>query len=300
MQQSVSGESARAAREGLRLSQAEVAQSVGINRMYYSLFEAGRYLLDGPEQQRLIACLGERIAPAPLPSADSPPQPPATRNAESAAPRRPQNGRRQDQPGALRGAGLGQRPAAAPTAPVPSALMPDAATLPVLPLDRVALAEGALDLLADAVAEAEHPRASRHVAATVTATLEQLAGLDYDELLAVIEARDVAGDGLLPIAEFTEVPLAEKECWEARAAGVLVCAALYGDEWEGADCGTFERIKGGLLERDTEGVPWKVRERRFLEGSGDEPCSRYRCDLAPYLVRAAQERSAPALAPAAR
>jgi transcriptional regulator with XRE-family HTH domain len=45
----------RAAREAAGLSQAEVARQLGINRVYYSLFEAGRYVPDAAETASLAA-----------------------------------------------------------------------------------------------------------------------------------------------------------------------------------------------------------------------------------------------------
>jgi len=45
------------------VSQVEVAAAVGINRTYYSLFEAGRYLLDRQELTRLRSFLDTRAGP---------------------------------------------------------------------------------------------------------------------------------------------------------------------------------------------------------------------------------------------
>jgi len=53
MQATLTGRQTKAAREEMRLSQAEVAATLGLNRTYYSLFEAGRYVLDPEEERRL-------------------------------------------------------------------------------------------------------------------------------------------------------------------------------------------------------------------------------------------------------
>ncbi|MGH8327736.1 MAG: helix-turn-helix domain-containing protein, partial [Steroidobacteraceae bacterium] len=48
----ITGQAAREARKALKASQADAAAAVGINRAFYSEFEAGRYLLSDNQQQR--------------------------------------------------------------------------------------------------------------------------------------------------------------------------------------------------------------------------------------------------------
>ena len=68
MQSTFTGAEAKRAREAIGASQTEIAAAVGLNRTYYSLFEAGRYVLDAAEEKRLrehLSARGVRMAPVP-------------------------------------------------------------------------------------------------------------------------------------------------------------------------------------------------------------------------------------------
>src|SRR5690348_14653551 len=60
MQSTLTGAEAKRAREALGASQTEIAAAIGLNRTYYSLFEAGRYVLDAAEEKRLRELLSAR------------------------------------------------------------------------------------------------------------------------------------------------------------------------------------------------------------------------------------------------
>src|SRR5262249_43978069 len=62
----LTGAEVKRAREAVGASQTEIAAQVGLNRTYYSLFEAGRYVLDAAEEKRLrelLCARGARMAP---------------------------------------------------------------------------------------------------------------------------------------------------------------------------------------------------------------------------------------------
>ena len=62
MQSTLTGAEVKRAREAIGVSQTEIAAVVGLNRTYYSLFEAGRYVLDDAEETRLRELLSARGA----------------------------------------------------------------------------------------------------------------------------------------------------------------------------------------------------------------------------------------------
>ena len=51
IQSTLTGAEAKRARESVGVSQTKIAAAVGLNRTYYSLFEAGRYVLDTTEEK---------------------------------------------------------------------------------------------------------------------------------------------------------------------------------------------------------------------------------------------------------
>lgn len=284
MDQPISGQAARKAREAKRLSQAAVAEAVGINRMYYSLFESGRFLLDAEEQERLAAYFVENGIRIPRAAANPQRGVLAAKRTSSAvgavAARQPES-ESEDRDDST--AEEAQENSAEP--------------------DPVSLAECALVRLRSALEDSQRQRDSRRVAKAVEEALPTLGALDFDELLRLAEGREVSTEGLPSVKDFAALELAEKELWEARAAGLLVCAELYGDEWERAACRDLERVGRSLRERFGGSDSWQVRGRSLLDElfkDSDEFCPRYRCDLAPYIAKAAQERRAPALLAAAK
>jgi transcriptional regulator with XRE-family HTH domain len=68
MPSTLTGAEVKRARESIGASQTEIAAASGLNRTYYSLFEAGRYVLDADEETRLcelFSARGVRVALAP-------------------------------------------------------------------------------------------------------------------------------------------------------------------------------------------------------------------------------------------
>jgi len=263
MESAIHGPAVKTARETRKLSQTEVANAVGLNRVYYSLFEAGRYVLDLDEQKRVSAFLsGQGIQ-----RADVTARPPPANDRSAAPPKK-----------------VSQDEAA-----VPSQGSGDYADA------LLASASRALRDLRDA-AEASSID-SKRIAGLVSAASEVLQSLDYVELLATADDFEAPLDGLPSRDEFAALPLSQKELWETRIAGLLICAALYGDDWQKATCKDFERIAPDVRNGVTD-EQWNVRGRSILETLFDDAEKfrpRYRCEFAPHIARAAAERRAPVL-----
>lgn len=250
----LTGDEAKRAREAAGASQIEIAQAVGINRTYYSLFEAGRYVLDDAEQARLGDALTDH-GYTPDDDDDEGPEPSA----------------RTREPAKVQTTGL----------------TPDQIA--------IARAKTALINLRAAV-----PRGlqSVRVAHATEAAAGALAGLDYADLLQLANENNLATDGLVPLGEFSGLDLDGMQAWEARAAGVLMCAILYGDAWQSACFDTLKDAEDDL-RAILDGEQLAYRQRGFLDslfGDGEAHCPNRRADLAPYFVRAAIQRKAPNLA----
>ena len=266
MESMISGASARTARKAAGLSQNAIAQAVGINRVYFSLFEQGRYLLDTDEQRKLCEFFSaHEIHPS----------------------------------GALSQAASTSTPATASLQSGPKVLENRDGVDFWEHCDtddsRVSESIQALDTVR---ATAETGLRSIRTAAAVTAATDALRALDYVELISIADESGVRTDGLVSMDEFNAFDLASMRLWESRAAGVLVCEALYGRAWQDACFDRLKEIEESLRGGLERGEKLELRERgvgHILFGDAEEFSSRRRADLSPYIVRAAERRRAPTL-----
>jgi transcriptional regulator with XRE-family HTH domain len=246
----------RAAREAAGLSQAEVARQLGINRMYYSLFEAGRYVPCAAEAEALRSFgveIGVSLGPA--------------------------------------------MPAVGPTLDH---------TPPERPIANVSVggnAAGCLQSKADAALNAIRGAAvdglrSKRLVRTVIAARDALDDLDYAELLAACSRANFSTAGLVSVSDYEQLDVNEKIEWEARASGLLVCDALYGTQWSEIGFDGLKRLESTIQAALPLGDQLKYRQRSLLDivfGDAEEFCPIRRVDLAPYVVRLACSRAAPAI-----
>lgn len=260
MDAQISGPSVRAAREGAKLSQAALAQALGINRMYYSLFEAGRYLLDADEQKSLQDFLDSHGIHL---DADEPQAAATPDSVEDDAPAADS-----DDDAAPAGESDNRTDAARTT------------------LDRIGTTVQATGLV------------SKRTAAAVAAAGAVLQTLDFTELLALAKGVNGTIEGLPASPAFTQLPLEEKLVWESRAAGMLICAALYGEAWRSSPCGDLARAAKSV-RKDISDQDWDVRDLNnigfgfFSDREKHRPL--YQCELAPHIAKAAEQRRAPVL-----
>lgn len=266
MESAIHGPAVKKAREARKLSQTEVANGVGLNRVYYSLFEAGRYVLNADEQERLSAFLSEL----------------GIQHAEVAG--SPTNGDR----GQAKPTGAPENREVAQDEPDGESQDDDADT-------RLESASRALHDLREAAETAGIK--SKRTAGLVSAATEALEALDYVDLLSIAEQFGVPIDGLLSVNEFQALALAEMQLWESRAAGVLICESLYGELWRSVCFDELKEIEAVLRRSLPSGEQVSYRERSFFDsifGDAEEFCPRRRADLAPYITMVASERRAPA------
>lgn len=136
---------------------------------------------------------------------------------------------------------------------------------------------------------------SKRTAAAVGAALSILEGLDYDELRELDDADHSVLDGMPSSEEFGELQtLALKQDWELKLSSALICVALYGDEWLACECKQLRAAEVALREALNEGRELGIRAEPFFgDKKSDQP--KIRCELAPHIVRAAQDRQAPRL-----
>lgn len=262
MDPTISGPAVRAAREAAKLSQNAVAQALGINRMYYSLFEAGRYVLNDSEQKALREFLASRELHLVDNYTDAPSKSPQSESDTPTADRDQENARTRE-----------------------------AET-------RTDAARAALRAVQVTVQEAF--LASKRTAAAVAVASAALQALDFAELLTLAEGVSGMAEGLPEASTFAELPLEDKQLWESRAAGMLVCGALYGDAWQAAPCEDLSRAAKSIRKTvdnrqwdvtDLDSWGWgffKDHEKHRLE---------YRCQLARHIAKAAEQRRAPTLTP---
>ncbi|MEX2150510.1 MAG: helix-turn-helix transcriptional regulator [Steroidobacteraceae bacterium] len=250
------GPSVRAAREAAKLSQNAVAKAIGMNRMYYSLFEAGRYLLNEEEEIALHDFLtSKRIA-------------------------------LEDEPGE----DVADRPR--PAHPAPRAEPPEDPDADS-PVDyRISAGADALEAVGALAGSTGVD--SKRTAAAVAAAASALQRLDYPELIALANDLDVSTEGLISETDFGVQPIEQKQVWEDRAAGLLVCAALYDDKWTRSSCDEL-RVVREAVKKQMGSDDWNVRDCGFFE-SDKSYLPDLRCHLAPYIAKAAESRQAPALA----
>jgi len=259
MQSATFGPSVRTAREAAKLSQSAVAQAIGMNRMYYSLFEAGRYLLDETEESALRTYLDSQAVK--LPANESVVTVKPSPSKPAADPRHPGEEDDDDQA-------------------------------------RIATAEVALEKIATTVQESGLD--SKRTAFAVRAATAALQDLDYPELLSLAAGDDESLNGLPEATKFAELTIEGKQLWESRAAGMLICRALYGDAWQSASCDVLSRA-ARWVRRMVPDREWNVKELDvldwgfFLSPKKDKLLPNCRCELAPHIAKAAETRHAPAL-----
>lgn len=262
MQSTTFGPSVRTAREAAKLSQNAIAQAIGLNRMYYSLFEAGRYILDEAQESDLRSYLDSKGLELPPAENDAVVRPsPGDLTTDRSA---GETGENAD--AAERGTAVAQES-----------------------IERVAMAvrETGLD--------------SKRTAFAVRAASVALQDLDYSELLSLASGDDESLQGLPEATDFAGLSLEKKQLWESRAAGVLICRALYGDAWQSASCDALSQaarsVRRMVPDRD-----WDVNELDVLDWGffsspkKDALLPSCRCELAPHIAKAAEVRRAPILA----
>lgn len=136
---------------------------------------------------------------------------------------------------------------------------------------------------------------SKRTAAAVGAAMSILEGLDYDELRELDDADHSVLDGMPSSEEFSELQtLALKQEWELKLSSALICVALYGDEWLACECKQLRAAEVALRDSLNDGRELGIRAEPFFgDKKSDQP--KIRCELAPHIVRAAQDRQAPRL-----
>lgn len=266
MLSTITGDEAKRAREALGASQTAVAAAIGVNRTYYSLFEAGRYVLDEQEQQQLRQFLADAL-PAPGSGTST--------NDDGAS--TPSNDRARRQPRA--------------SSPHPSSAKPD---------DGTEKAVAALTALRSAAAEPNGLRTKR-TASAVGDALAALQPLDYAQLLGLANEEALPKDvrETFPDVEaFNALDIRDMELWESRIIGLLVCDALSAGQWGALN---YEALKGVESElRHTFGDQIPDRESLWIWDDEEKHTPRRRAELAPFVAQAAQKRRAPTLDKAAR
>jgi transcriptional regulator with XRE-family HTH domain len=251
----------RAAREAAGLSQAEVARQVGINRMYYSLFEAGRYVPSDEEGQRIAERFKElaggtvdhSIADRPTSSKPGPSRPSVASNS----------------------------------------LLTERHEIVSAQFERANMA------LDSVQASATKGLRSKTLAQSVSSALDAVGSLEYSELLALSNQRRVDTAGLLAEEECSKLDVATIKQWESRAIASLVCESIYGSAWSAANFDQLKRVERQLRHSAERGHSLEYRERSVVEilfGDAEDFCAIRRVDLAPYVVARAIDRDAPMLA----
>ena len=276
----ITGDQAREARKSLKASQAEVAEAIGINRAFYSEFEAGRYVLKDQQQRKLREFLGDAVPPGEASGDDD-----AAAAGESHQPKR----------GAARRArGTGGDDPSEPQDPQPVA---------VADLTPAEKASAALDELRDTASEPNGLRSKRTAVAVENAEAA-LKPLDYPELLELAEARDVLTERLMDLDAFQDLDTCDPddrekvEREELRARGHLICHALYGSKWHGLDFNGLKNVRGQVARALPEHrVPNGQDESGWWILSSDHNDGHlFRAELAPFVVEAARNRAAPEIA----
>lgn len=261
MQSTVNGSEVKRARESLGIAQTEVAAALAINRTYYSLFEAGRYLLDAEEQKRLadfFLASGHRLVPA----SDANQLPPT-----SAAPVAPE----------------------VIDADEPSGNDEGEAVDDV----RLSSALRALESVRDTVLETGS--GSKRTAAAVSAAIAVLETLDYPELLEVAASQRPPLAGLPTSEDFNRMEtLEQRQSMEAQTSSSLVCYAIYGKHWLDCDCRNLRRAASELERRQNDEPLSGVRRSGFF-GDDEKMRDQLRSQLAPHLASAASRRIVPTL-----
>jgi transcriptional regulator with XRE-family HTH domain len=250
----------RAAREAAGLSQAEVARQLGINRMYYSLFEAGRYVPSSDESERIAQRFKE------LAGSTSEQEIPLVPEASDVDP-----------------LGLSD------TTIVPVELVHAALGTPY------AKASAALDQVRESTAKGIR---SKSIAKSVSHALETLGALEYSELLALSSERNVDTAGLLASDEYFALDADSMLRWDSRVISSLVCEAIYGREWSTTSFDQLKQLERRLRENVGESGSLEYRERSLVEilfVDAEDFCPIRRVDLAPYVVAAVVGRCGPTL-----
>jgi transcriptional regulator with XRE-family HTH domain len=251
------GARVRAAREAAGLSQAEVARQVGINRVYYSLLEAGRYVADADETKRLVLLLFKRDI-----ASD-------------------------------RGSNAGARSDADQTA---GALLDDEKTEHDCSEasdanNRISAANAALDSLRDMGPPLAESRRAIELISTADTALRRL---DYSELQELCKKRGVSTEGLATKNDFALLKSDEMVVCESRATASLLCAAMYRDAWRTTSFENLKQTESALRGRLPQAVALDYRKRSLLEilfTDEADACAKRRADLAPYVVMAALQRT---------
>lgn len=262
MLSTITGDEAKRAREALGASQTAVAAAIGVNRTYYSLFEAGRYVLDGQEQQQLRSFLADAL--------------PVTESIEtpvSAAPN---------------GTPASQSVPVVVSHPSPiTARAPDTRSF--------AAAVAALTTLRSAAVDAG-PR-SKRAAAAVDAAVIALQPLDYVDFLTIARERGISAGSLPGIDAFNSLGLDDMTAWESRAAALLVCDAIYGARWHSAGDSELRTVASHARRAlGDNAVNYSGQSFLGWLTDSDEHVPLMRAELAPCVVIAAQKRLAPPLA----
>jgi transcriptional regulator with XRE-family HTH domain len=138
---------------------------------------------------------------------------------------------------------------------------------------------------------------SKRTATAVAAAAAALDWLDYSELLALDHDSKPVLAGAPDEKTFAEIgSLDEKQTWEKRVASSLICAELYGDTWTACKCGALREAQRHISRKVDNGESLGIRAGGVLwDDAEDHP--HIRNELAPHIVRAAQLRLAPQLAP---
>lgn len=266
MESAIQGPAVKKAREAHKLSQAEVSNAISLNRVYYSLFEAGRYVLNQDERKRLSTFLSAQgiqhtgVADRSTTGDQEPAVHAAIPSSKDAIQSDPDEQSERD---------------------ADARLMP--ASHALRELHEVAESTGII---------------SKRTAGLVLVATGALQALDYADLLSIAQQSGIPLDGLLPLAEFEALELAEMQLWESRAAGVLICESLYGESWRDVCFDNLKEVEAELRKSLPSGEPLIYRARGLghqIFGYSKEFCPLRRADLAPYIAKVASERSAPAL-----
>jgi transcriptional regulator with XRE-family HTH domain len=273
MSATITGAQAKRAREAKALSQTAVAGTIGVNRTYYSLFEAGRYNLDDDERQRLCDLLAD-----------------STQDADSDDPADPDSDPDPDTGSDSDDDGDANAPSAAPAVSGP------------MPAPRsTAATVAALTALRNASAEPNGLR-SKRTAAAVLAVAVTIQPLDYTDLLGIARERAVPTQGLPSFDAFKSLDLAGMTLWESRAIGLLICDSLYDGRWKSLRFDSLKDVESSLRETLGDGaVSYEGATILSLLFNGDDHHAPLRrAELAPFVVQAAQKRAAPAITGAAK